>query len=250
MLFGDHQIRVLQILVRDHFPVFVQNNRYGDVGVNILHGIVADICINGINSVVYFKRGIRCQLLAVVSCEQACEADKAVIVVNVRFLGFINPCAGIYRKTIFRNFGTCKEFSYVNCLSDCKNTLVDIRIFFCGDRYFIAYSALVERIFVERQLDGLAASRKRNIGVVVKNYLNITRAVALAQNLHAGDADIRTVQNQRAAVEYRAAARDHVSGIAYRALGDVVCHEQCCGLIRVQVYCEVFALGADLRSDR
>ena len=250
MLFGDQKIRVLKILVRDHIPVFVKNNSHGDAGVNFLHGIVADVCVNGINSVVYFKRGIRSQLLAVVSCKQTGEADKSVVVVNVRFLGFINPCAGIYRKSFFGDLVAGIKRGNVYRMNGGKDALVDIRIFFCGDRYFTAYPAFVEGVLVERQFDGLAASRKRNIGVVAENYLNITRAVALAQNLHTRDADVRTVQNQRAAVEYRAAARDHVSGIAYRALGDVVCHNQCCGLIRVQVYREVFALGADRHSDR
>ena len=108
----------------------------------------------------------------------------------------------------------------------------------------------MERILIERQFDGLAAACKRNIRVVAEHHLNIAGAVALAQDFHAGDADIRTVQDQRAAAEFRAVARDKVSGIAYRALRDIVCHKQCCGLIRVQVYCEVFALRADRRSNR
>ena len=249
-LLAHFQLRIPEVLLGDNVAIAVQKNRHGDAGVHCLHGIVAEFRIDGIAAVVHFQSRVHGQLLAVVSCQQAGEADEAVVIVAVGLLGILHPGPCIHRKPGFGNLIAGKELGDVDCLDGGEDALVDIRVIFRRQRNRLADHGLVEGILIERQLDSLAAAGQRNRGVVAQHDLDVPFAVLLADQLHAGDAHVGTVQRQRAAAQLHAVADDRVSHIAYRTLGHVVGHQQRGGLGREQVQAgEILALAAHLRRN-
>ena len=86
-------------------------------------------------------------------------------------------------------------------------TLINIRIVFCGNGYFFADYVLMEGVLIKRQFHCLFASRKRNLGIIVEPYENVALAVFLSYDLDFRDTHVGAVERKRAAAEFSSVSR-------------------------------------------
>ena len=139
--------------------IAVHQNCDRRIKLSCLHRIVADISVNGINSVVYIKRSVCCNLFAVALGQKTLEADEAVVVAEARLIGIHNPCVCINSESFLGNLIAGIQLSDVNCPDDRADIVINIRQSgSIGDRKLLPEHILVHGILIECQFDGFAAA--------------------------------------------------------------------------------------------
>ena len=199
LLTGQRQSLIGQVNGGQNCAVSVQNIRRDRAEICIQHRIIGDVCVDSVIPVIACdKRRIHC-CLALVLRQQTIDCHIGIVVHGVELIGIIHPCACINADTAVRDLlCAANEIRYVDRLD--KGVNITINILICrrvnGDRFADLLSMC--HILIERQFHSLAAVCQRDIGRIAQCEPNVSCLAALSYDLHAGNADVRTVEDERA----------------------------------------------------